>query len=80
MFLYPNHILSKQIAFGESVQQGRISFTGIHLQPSFSAKLDGAAPEKFPLFSKKFRSCLRPRLMRDFTVPTSRERISAISS
>ena len=35
--------------------------------------------EMFPHSNRNFRSCFRPRLMRDFTVPRSSDRISAIS-
>ena len=80
MGLDTGHLAGRQLAIDKRVQQGREIFTVFHLQPSFSACLDAGGAEKFPLSSKIFRSRFRPRLMRDFTVPRSRERMSAISS
>ena len=74
------HLVGSQLTVNKWVQQGREVFTVFHLQPSFSDCLDAGGAEKFPLSSKIFRSRFRPRLMRDFTVPRSRARISAISS
>ena len=80
MLPHPGGFLRGKLSVDIGVQQGRKLLAVCHCQPSFSVPLDAGSGEKFPLFSKKFRSCFRARLIRDFTVPTSRERESAISS
>ena len=49
-------------------------------QPSFPYSLDGAGAGKFPLRRRILRRRPRARLIRDFTVPMSRERACPISS
>ena len=70
----------RQLPVHIRVQEGRKFLTNFHVQPPLSAPFDAEGKEKFPLCNKMFRNCFRPRLMRDFTVPTSKSSVWAISS
>ena len=64
-------------------ERGGIVFTALHLAliPSrlHSVTFDADFSKKFPLTDKKLRKSVRPRLMRDFTVPSSSSSVSEIS-
>ena len=79
MRLHLGHFRSGQFSVYKSVQQGGV-FMDLHFHSPLSGFLDAAGAEKFPCSIKKFRSCRRPRLIRDFTVPRSSDSASAISS
>ena len=66
----------------EGVQRLPVVLTGRHPRPPFpvSIRLDAGKPERFPLSVRNFRSAPRPRLIRDFTVPSSAPVAAAISS
>ena len=75
-------LLRRALPVHKGVQRLPVILTGRHPRPPFpvSIRLDAGESERFPGPVRNFRSSPRPRLIRDFTVPSSTPVAAAISS